>query len=155
MPSAHPYHSRHRSPAPHHGPGERAAQSFLGAGHWPWTVRSLEGIHPPVPLPGIHPLIGWTPKQRQNRLHLIANNVRFLILPGDWNRRYGYRPVLLETFVESNRFHGTCYQGANWIYVGCTTGRGKLDVHNTASLPQKGIWLCPLTPDFKQVLRSP
>ena len=103
--------------------------------------------------------IGWTPKQRQNRLHLIANNARFLILPwvnsknlaskilamvakrlpGDWNRRYGYSPVLLETFVESNRFHGTCYQAANWIYVGCTKGRGKLDVHNTASLPQKDI----------------
>lgn len=118
--------------------------------------------------------IGWTPIQQQKCLHLIANNARFLILPWvnsknlaskllamvakrlpqDWNSRYGYSPVLLETFVESNRFRGTCYQAANWIHVGCTKGRGKLDVHNTASLPQKDIWLYPLTPDFKQVLCS-
>jgi hypothetical protein len=48
------------------------------------------------------------------------------VLPADWERRYGYRPVLLETFVESERFAGTCYRAANWTCVGQTQGRGKL-----------------------------
>ena len=119
--------------------------------------------------------IGWNDRQRQERLPLIVNNARFLILPWvnsknlaskllamvakrlpqDWTTRYGYRPVLLETFVESPRFRGTCYKAANWIYVGQTKGRGKLDVHNTASLPQKAIWLYPLTPAFRQTLCAP
>ena len=119
--------------------------------------------------------IGWKKQQQQERLRLIVNNARFLILPWvksknlaskllamvskrlpvDWNRQYGYSPVLLETFVESNRFLGTCYQAANWIPVGRTQGRGKLDVHNTRSLPQKDIWLYPLTKNFKQILCTP
>lgn len=119
--------------------------------------------------------IGWNDRQRQERLHLIVNNARFLILPwvssknlaskllamvakripDDWTTHYGYRPVLLETFVESPRFRGTCYKAANWIYVGQTRGRGKLDVHNTASLPQKAVWLYPLTPAFRQILCAP
>ena len=73
-------------------------------------------------------------------------------LPDDWNKCYGYRPVLLETFVESYRFRGTCYKAANWKWVGQTKGRGKLDVHNAASLPKKNIWLYPLTPTFRQLL---
>ena len=116
--------------------------------------------------------IGWTHDQRQKRLHLIVNNARFLILPWvksknlaskllaivakripqDWSRLYGYKPVLLETFVEAHRFHGTCYKAANWLYVGQTKGRGKLDVHNSASLPKKGIFLFPLSLDFKKIL---
>lgn len=119
--------------------------------------------------------IGWNDQQRQERLPLILNNARFLILPWvssknlaskllamaakrlpqDWITRYRYRPVLLETFVESPRFRGTCYKAANWIYVGQTKGRGKLDVHNTASLPPKAIWLYPLTPAFRQILSAP
>jgi hypothetical protein len=47
-------------------------------------------------------------------------------LPDDWESRYKIRPVLLETFVDSERFAGTCYKAANWIYVGKTKGRGKL-----------------------------
>jgi len=116
--------------------------------------------------------IGWNHDQRQKRLHLIVNNARFLILPWvnsknlaskllamvakripeDWSRLYSYKPVLLETFVESHRFHGTCYKAANWIYVGQTKGRGKLDIHNSASLPKKDIFLYPLTPTFKEIL---
>ena len=80
---------------------------------------------------------------------LVVNNARFLILPWvqvknlaswvlarscrrlpeDWHSRYGYRPLLLETFVQSDRFVGTSYRAANWIHVGQTQGRGKLDVH--------------------------
>jgi hypothetical protein len=116
--------------------------------------------------------IGWKAEQRQHNLHLIVNNSRFLILPwitsknlaskvlalaarriaDDWLSRYGYRPVLLETFVEAQRFMGTCYKAANWIHIGQTKGRGKLDAHKTCSLPIKDIWLYPLKPSFKQTL---
>jgi hypothetical protein len=118
--------------------------------------------------------IGWTPKQREQRLHLVTNNARFLILPwvrcnnlascilamasrriaDDWQRQYGYRPVLLETFVEQPRFRGTCYHAANWILVGQTKGRGKLDVHNEALLPKKTIWVYPLDRNFRSVLSA-
>ncbi len=118
--------------------------------------------------------IGWTAKQRECNLSLIVNNARFLIvpwvdsrnlasrilagvskqLPYDWQKRYGYTPVLLETFVEKERFRGTCYKAANWIYVGETQGRGKLDTRSLFSLPVKDIFLFPLNKDFKQILCS-
>ena len=116
--------------------------------------------------------IGWTPQQRQQRLHLVTNNARFLILPWvrcqnlasailgmaarrlpqDWNLHYGYSPVLLETFVELTRFRGTCYRAANWSLLGKTKGRGKLDVYNQALLPKKAIWVYPLVKNFRRVL---
>jgi len=73
-------------------------------------------------------------------------------LPQDWQLRYGYRPVLLETFVENPRFAGTCYKAANWICVGITQGRGKLDKTHAHTLPPKSVWLYPLTPRFRQFL---
>ncbi len=116
--------------------------------------------------------IGWTPEQREARLHLLINNARFLILPWircknlasailgmaarriaqDWQLHYGYRPVLLETFVELPRFRGTCYRAANWKLLGETQGRGKLDVHNQALLPKKAIWVYPIVKNFRQAL---
>lgn len=116
--------------------------------------------------------IGWTAGMRENRLHLIANNARFLILPwiqskhlaskllglvarriaNDWHERYGYRPVLLETFVEKDKFQGTCYRAANWIYLGDTQGRGKLDRTNKRTLPVKSVWILPLRQDFRRTL---
>lgn len=116
--------------------------------------------------------IGWDPETRKRNLHLIVNNARFLILPWvrsknlgskilsmvsrrickDWFSRYNYEPVLLETFVEKNRFQGICYKAANWVYVGDTQGRGKLDVHNEYKLPVKGIWLYPMRKDFRRRL---
>ncbi len=116
--------------------------------------------------------IGWSAAQRERRLHLVVNNIRFLILPwvhcrnlascllsmatrrlaGDWQQRYGYHPVLVETFVETPRFRGTCYKAANWIYLGETQGRGKLDVEHKAQLPQKAIWLYPLVRHFRRQL---
>lgn len=116
--------------------------------------------------------IGWTAPQRERRLHLVVNNARFLILPWvrcrnlasrllslatrrlaeDWQQRYGYRPVLLETFVETPRFRATCYKASNWIYLGETQGRGKLDVKNQARLPKKAIWVYPLVKDFRRQL---
>jgi hypothetical protein len=119
--------------------------------------------------------IGWTAQEREGRLHLIVNNARFLIVPwvtvrnlasrilarvakqvpGDWQARYGYRPVLLETFVQRDRFRGTCYRAANWIYAGQTQGRGKLDRYKRRALPVKDIYLYPLSRRFRQELRSP
>ena len=116
--------------------------------------------------------IGWTRAQRERRLHLVVNNARFLILPwvtskhlaskllglaarrlpGDWHARYGYRPVLLETFVEKERFSGTCYRAANWLCLGDTQGRGKLDRHRLHALPLKSVWAFPLTQRFRQFL---
>lgn len=118
--------------------------------------------------------IGWSAAQRQQRLHLLINNARFLILPWitsrnlaskllamatrrvaqDWDHRYGYRPVLMETFVERQRFSGTCYRAANWTHVGQTRGRGKLDTRHQAPLPIKDIWLYPLDKKCRRTLCS-
>jgi hypothetical protein len=102
----------------------------------------------------------------------VLNNHRFLLLPWvrspnlasrvlgwvcrrlgtDWLEHYGYRPVLLETFVQWPRFSGTAYRAANWVCVGVTKGRGKLEKHHQTVLPQKAIFLYPLRPDFKEIL---
>ena len=73
-------------------------------------------------------------------------------LPEDWLARYGFRPVLLETFVESERHRGTCYKAANWINVGRTTGRGKKSTSHEQLIPVKDIWLYPLRKNFANVL---
>ena len=116
--------------------------------------------------------IGWTHDQRQRQLHRVVNHARFLILlwvraknlasmllaqaahrlPTDWLAVYGYRPLLLETFVETPRFRGTCYQAANWTYLGQTKGRGKLGPAGQQSLPIKDIWTYPLHPRFREIL---
>jgi hypothetical protein len=123
-------------------------------------------------LAGRDRFIGWQPPQRLKNLQLVVNNARFLILPWiqskglaskilsriarqlphDWNERYGYRPVLLETFVESKRHRGTCYKAANWTHVGQTTGRGKNSRVHHQIIPIKDIWLFPLRKDFARVL---
>jgi hypothetical protein len=117
-------------------------------------------------------MIGWTADQRKRNLHLIVNNARFLILPwiksrnlaskilslaskqirDDWDHRYHYRPVLLETFVEIDRFTGSCYRAANWQQVGITQGRGKLEKSHQGKLPRKYVLLYPLAKDFKEQL---
>ena len=116
--------------------------------------------------------IGWSDEQRQRNLHLIVNNARFLILPwvrsknlaskilatvarrlpDEWQQRYHYRPVLMESFVQKDRFTGTCYQAANWVHVGHTKGRGKLGPAGKQSVPIKDIWLYPLNRNFRQSL---
>ena len=116
--------------------------------------------------------IGWQEPERLRNLQLIVNNARFLILPWieskglaskilakiarqlphDWHQRYGYRPVLLETFVESERHRGTCYKAANWIHVGQTTGRGKKSSTHQQIVPIKDIWLYPLRNNFASLL---
>ncbi|EIC23079.1 DUF4338 domain-containing protein [Thiorhodovibrio frisius] len=116
--------------------------------------------------------IGWTPAQRQAHLGRVLNNARFLILPWvqvkhlaskvlslaarqvsvDFPARYGERLVLLETFVETPRFAGTCYRAANWHDLGETTGRGKCDRTHRAALPRKAIYVYPLAADFRAAL---
>jgi hypothetical protein len=75
-------------------------------------------------------------------------------LPDDWQLRYGYRPVLMETFVQTPRYRGTCYKAANWVRVGQTSGRGKLDVTHQHALPVKDVWLYPLHRSFRQLLTA-
>ena len=118
--------------------------------------------------------IGWTHDQRKKKLQYIINNARFLILPWvkcknlaskilsltshrlsrDWQDHYGYQPVLLETFVERDRFAGTCYKAANWVLVGQTKGRGKLGPAGKISVPIKDLWLYPLERNFRHILTS-
>lgn len=116
--------------------------------------------------------IGWNQEQRVRGLHWIVNNARFLILPwvrciglashilsalltplrADWIGRYGYAPVLLESFVEVPHFSGTSYRAAHWIRLGQTRGRGKLEKNNQQVLPLKEIWIYPLHPHYRQIL---
>jgi hypothetical protein len=117
--------------------------------------------------------IGWTDEQRKVNLQKIINNSRFLIfpwvevknlassvlalavktVPDDWQRCYGYRPVLMETLVARKRFRGTCYKAANWIHIGKTTGRGRMDRdHTQQGAAVKEIYVYPLTSRFRQKL---
>ena len=82
--------------------------------------------------------------------HIIAMALRRL--PVDWRVKYGFEPVLVETFVEQNRFKGTCYQAANWQCVGVTSGRTRQDQYNQIKAPIKDIYLYPLCRDFKTKL---
>ena len=115
--------------------------------------------------------IGWDTEARKRNLHLVVDNSRFLILArcpnlasrilsmaarrigADWYGRYGYTPVLLETFVERDRFTGCCYKASNWVCVGETKGRGKLDRYHEQKLPVKTVWLYPLKKDFRRCVR--
>lgn len=119
-------------------------------------------------------LIGWDREQRERNLAKVVNNVRFLILPWvnirhlaskvlalnirqlehDWFAFYRERICLLETFVETGRFQGTCYRAANWVRVGETTGRGKYDRYNQRNEPVKAVLLYPLTRTFREELRG-
>jgi hypothetical protein len=74
-------------------------------------------------------------------------------LPVDWERGYGYRPLLLETLVDAQRFRGTCYRAANWIRVGQTQGRGRMDrEHRAAGMSVKDIYVYPLSRNVQREL---
>lgn len=73
-------------------------------------------------------------------------------MSGDWEPNYGYRLLLLETLVEGERFRGTCYRAANWIALGRTQGRGRMDCHHQAPLRPKLLFVYPLCPDVRQRL---
>ena len=119
--------------------------------------------------------IGWDKKQREQGLQLILSNDRFLICPwvevrnlashvlslacaqigDDWVRRHGYRPVLIETFVDSSRYSGASYKAANWTRVGQSKGRGRDDRRNEYPETKKEIYLYPLQSDWQQRLTQP
>ena len=118
--------------------------------------------------------IGWSDEQRKRHLQCIVNNGRFLILPWvrvqglaskilalsarqmprDWQTQYGYRPLLLETLVDPQRFRGTCYRAANWLHLGQTAGRGRMDrKHQNHGQAIKDIYVYPLVRDVREQLR--
>jgi hypothetical protein len=139
--------------------GELLACALFGAAAWKCAPRDR--------------FIGWGAQARQEHLQLIANNTRLLILPwvqvpllashllgilarrvsGDWQRKYGHRIYLLETFVDRERFAGTAYRAANWTHLGQTQGRGRQGPDpRIRSASIKDIYLWPLHPRFRQLL---
>ena len=116
--------------------------------------------------------IGWMADVRERNLGLICNNTRFLILdwvkvshlashalgtclrrlPRDWKRRYGTEIVMVETFVDTTRYLGTCYKGSNWVKIGRTKGRSRQDRSNNLKVPIKDILVYPLRHDFRKLL---
>jgi hypothetical protein len=132
----------------------------LGWGSAAWKVKSRDTF------------IGWQPKTRRDNLHFIANNTRFLILPwisikclaskilalnvrrisDDWLNTYHFPVYLLETFVEKNRFKGTCYKAANWIRTGQTKGTAKRGHDHLFHGNIKDVYLYPLRKDFRKKL---
>lgn len=116
--------------------------------------------------------IGWTEAARRANLNQVVCNSRFLILPtvrvphlashvlglcmsrvaNDWTERYGYAPVLAETFVDPSRFRGTCYRAANWRHVGQTAARSTAYRNGKVAAGPKDIYLYPISSKWKQVL---
>lgn len=116
--------------------------------------------------------IGWSAEARRKNIRFLAYNTRFLLLPfirvehaashilgcmsrllaEDWERIYGHPVYYLETFVDPQRFRGTCYRAANWIFLGLTTGRGKDDHTNRPNRPVKEVLAYPLCKDFRRLL---
>jgi hypothetical protein len=116
--------------------------------------------------------IGWSIKARHTNIRFLAYNSRFLILPWvqvdhlashilsriaklisrDWERLYGHPIYFLETFVDPDRFRGTCYRAANWVALGLTTGRGKNDQTHRPNRSIKVVLGYPLTRRFRQLL---
>jgi hypothetical protein len=116
--------------------------------------------------------IGWNKQARQRNLRFLAYNTRFLILPwirtphlashilsrvtgvlsGDWERMYGHPVWFVETFIDPERFRGTCYRAANWILLGRTTGRGKDDLTHRQNRSIKEVYGLPLTRRFRELL---
>lgn len=118
--------------------------------------------------------IGWSESSRLRNLGRVVNNTRFVIFPWvrvknlashvlgqvvrrmgeDWEERWSYRPVLLETFVDPRHFEGTCYRAANWRYLGMTTGEGLVRKGKRYTTSPRKIFVKPLAGDFRTVLCS-
>ncbi len=116
--------------------------------------------------------IGWSLAARRKNIRFIAYNMRFLILPWvevphlashllgrmarvlprDWERVYAHSVYFLETFIDPQRFRGTCYRAANWIVLGRTTGRGKDDLTHRPNRSIKEVWGYPLSKRFRERL---
>jgi hypothetical protein len=135
-------------------------------------VACLAWSSPPWHMGPRDRFIGWSPAVRRQNLHLLAYNTRFLILPwvkvphlashvlgrmaqqisADWQEVYGHPIYYLETFVDRDRFAGTCYRAANWLCLGKTTGRGIKDKAHKVTLSIKDVLGYPLCRRFRQKL---
>lgn len=141
--------------------GQDVACLLFGAAAWQCAARDT--------------FIGWTAAQRAEGLSQVVNNTRFLILPwvkvpelasyvlsravrrlsGDWQRKYSHPVWLVETFVERDRFAGTCYRAANWQRVGQTQGRGRQGPDpRVRSASIKEVFIYPLHRHFRQRLQT-
>ena len=140
------------------GNGQPVACLLFGAAAWKTAARDA--------------FIGWSTQARERNISRVINNMRFLIppwvnvphlashilamalrrLPTDWRTKYGFKPILVETFVEQGRFRGTCYKAANWQCVGSTTGRTRQDRNHKIKAPLKDVYLYPLCRDFRKTL---
>jgi len=118
--------------------------------------------------------IGWTKNQRLRNLAWIINNSRFLLFPwvnvrnlisyvwgqifrsirSDWQNKWGFSPVLMETFVDPQLYHGTSYQASSWEDLGMTTGQGLIRKGKTYKTSPKKIYMKPLVKDFRRILCS-
>jgi hypothetical protein len=118
--------------------------------------------------------LGWSAEARRQNLHLVVNNSRFLIPPhvqipnlashvlsqvlgrlrSDWQERYGYIPLLVETFVQADRFHGGSYRAANFQAIGLTEGRGRQDGTHQRGQARKVVWVFALSRKFRQKLQT-
>ncbi len=118
--------------------------------------------------------LAWTKKDREKRLNLILNNTRFLIFPWvrinnlasktlsmiskriaiDWLEHHGYEPVLLETFVNPDKYQATCYRAANWQYLGQTSGRSWNEISSQTQTSKKNIYVYPLHKNFREILKN-
>jgi len=118
--------------------------------------------------------IGWAKDHRLRNLVWVINNSRFLIFPwvgvknlashilgqvarhinDDWQQRWGYSPVLMETFIDPIHFAGSCYKAANWQYLGMTTGEGLVRKGKRYRTSPKMIFVKPLAKDFRSLLYS-
>jgi Druantia protein DruA/Transposase Tn5 dimerisation domain/Transposase DNA-binding len=114
--------------------------------------------------------IGWTARARQRNRSLVIDQSRFCVtvqvpnlashvhglllsrVADDWNEAYGRRPVLVESFVDTTRFDGTCYRAANWQHVGETSGRGRQDREHEGGENLKSIWVYPLEAKWWEAL---
>jgi hypothetical protein len=141
----------------------------------PRVVGCLQVSSPAWKMAARDQWIGWSDKLRQRHLQKLVNNSRFLLLPWievrnlascvlgqmarqlpeDWQQAYGVRPLLLETLVEEGRFTGTCYRAANWICLGVTQGRGRMDRHHQRhGACRKQIFVYPLVAKARERLRG-
>jgi hypothetical protein len=140
----------------------------------PTVVACLQLSSPAWKMAARDRWIGWSDRVRRAHLQRIVNHSRFLVLPwvevpslassllglmarrfpGEWEQTYGVRPVLLETLVEQSHA-GTCYRAANWIALGTTTGRGRMDrEHRRQGLAAKHVFVYPLVARAREILRG-
>jgi hypothetical protein len=149
--------------------GENLKYLVLGQGR---PVACLAWSSAPRHLGSRDRYIGWSAEARRRNVRFLAYNTRFLILPwvkvehlashilgrmasrisADWQRIYGHPIYFLETFVDPERFRGTCYRAANWVVLGKTTGRGKQSNSYVPNRSIKDVLGYPLTKQFRELL---